>query len=170
MKLRIDKATYGGAGLARIGDGELAGKTAFVPLTLPGELVEAHIVEDKRSFINAEADSILAPSPHRTTSGCAYFGACGGCSYQHADYPHQVEMKSAILRESLGRAGLPDVPPIHLVSGNPWRYRNRIRLHVQANPFALCYRKRRSHQLLAVDQCPIAAPMLDKAIAIVTRM
>jgi 23S rRNA (uracil1939-C5)-methyltransferase len=38
MKLRIEKAIYGGAGLARIGEGELAGKTVFAPLTLPGEL------------------------------------------------------------------------------------------------------------------------------------
>ena len=34
MKLRIEKAIYGGDGLARIP----AGKTVFVPGTLPGEL------------------------------------------------------------------------------------------------------------------------------------
>ncbi len=170
MRLRIEKAIYGGSGLARIREGELAGKTAFTPLTLAGEFVEAHIAEEKRSFINAEVDSILESSPSRTTPACPYFGACGGCSYQHAVYAHQVEMKSAILRESLDRTGLPDVPAVRAMSGNPWQYRNRIRLHVQAKPFALCYRKRRSHQLLAVDRCPIAAPLLEKAIAIVTKM
>ena len=169
MRLRIEKAIYGGSGLSRIGEGELAGKTVFIPLTLPGELIEAHITEDKRSFINAEVDSILEPSLLRTTPACPYFGACGGCSYQHAVYAHQVEMKAAILRETLDRAGLPHVPAIHTVSGNPWHYRNRIRLHVQANPFALVL----SRDVAPISfspsiKCPIAAPLLEKAIVTVT--
>ncbi len=168
MKLRIEKAIYSGSGLARVGDGALAGKATFVPLTLPGELVEAHISEDKRSFINAEADSILEPSPHRTTPGCAFFGSCGGCSYQHADYAHQVEIKTTILREALERAHMADLPAIKTVSGEPWHYRNRVRLHLQEAPFGLGYRERRSNKLLAVDGCPISAPLLEKAIAVVT--
>ena len=53
MKLSIEKAVYGGLGLARV-----EGKTVFVPLALPGEEVEAHIIEDKRSFANAELDAV----------------------------------------------------------------------------------------------------------------
>jgi 23S rRNA (uracil1939-C5)-methyltransferase len=170
MKLRIEKAIYGGSGLARVGEGELAGKTVFVPLTLPGELVEAHMVEDKRSFINAEVDSVLEPSPHRTAPTCPYFGSCGGCSYQHANYAHQVDIKTGILREALERAHLQNLPEIAVLSRHPWNYRSRIRLHVQATPFALCYRERRSNKLLAVDKCPIAAPLLERAIAAVTEI
>src|SRR5271163_2332468 len=162
MRLRIEKAIYGGSGLSRIAGGELAGKTVFTPLTLPGELVEAHISEDKRSFINAEADSILEPSPHRATPGCAFFASCGGCSYQHADYAHQVEIKTAILREALERAHLTDFPAIKTVSSHPWNYRNRVRLGLQGTPFGLGYRERRSNKLLIVDKCPIAAAPLEK--------
>ena len=169
MKLRIEKAIYGGSGLARLGEGELAGKTAFVPLTLPGELVEAHISEEKRSFVNAEVGSILEPSPHRTLPGCPYFGVCGGCSYQHADYAHQVEIKTAILREALERAHLTDLPAIKTVSSHPWNYRNRVRLRLHGTPFGLGYRERRSHKLLLVDKCPIAAGSLEKAIVAVTK-
>jgi len=43
LKLRIEKAIYGGAGLARS-----EGKAIFVPFTLPGEEVEAHIAEESR--------------------------------------------------------------------------------------------------------------------------
>ena len=92
MKLRIEKAIYGGAGLARIdaadeGGATHAGKTAFVPLTLPGERVEAHVVEDKRGFVNAEVDSVLEPPLHaRRASLPLLRKSCGGCSYQHADY------------------------------------------------------------------------------------
>ena len=154
--------------LARLREGELAGKTVFVPLTLPGELVEAHIVEDKRSFINAEVDSIIEASPQRTTPRCPYFGSCGGCSYQHGDYAHQVEIKKQILREALDRAHLPSPPDIAAVSRHEWNYRNRVRLQVQTSPFGLGYRERRSNKLLAVDSCPIAAPLLETAIAAIT--
>ena len=168
MKLRIEKAIYGGSGLAHIGEGALAGKTAFVPLTLPGELVEAHPVEEKRGFMNAELDSMLEPSPHRLLPACPYFGACGGCSYQHANYSHQVALKTAILREALERAHLSDLPEIGAVSGDPWHSRNRVRLQIRPAPFALAYHERRSNRLLAVDRCPIAAPVIEKAIAVVT--
>jgi 23S rRNA (uracil1939-C5)-methyltransferase len=38
MKLSIEKAVYGGLGLARH-----EGKTVFIPFALPGEEVEVHI-------------------------------------------------------------------------------------------------------------------------------
>ncbi len=172
MKLHIEKAIYGGSGLAHAGDteGPLAGKTIFVPLTLPGELVEAHIVEDKGSFLNAELDTVLTPSLLRTTPTCTHFGPCGGCSYQQAVYAHQLEIKAAILRETLERAGISNLPVIHTVNGKPWHYRNRIRLRLQTNPLALCYRERRSNQLLAIHECPIAASILEQATAIVTKL
>ena len=170
MKLRIEKAIYGGSGLAHVppDEGALAGKTVFVPFTLPGELMNARVVEDKRSFVIAEMESVIEPALGRTTPACPYFATCGGCSYQHAVYAHQVEMKTAILREALERAHIPSLPPIHALHGQPWHYRNRIRLLVQRDPFALCYRERRSHTPLPVRECPIASPLLEKAITAVT--
>lgn len=164
MKLRIEKAIYGGAGLARASEGALTGKTVFVPFALPGELVEARIAEDRRGFANAELDAVLEASATRTTPPCPYFGTCGGCHYQHADYPQQVEMKSAILRETLERAHIEHLPAISAVFGEPLGYRNRIRLHIQRSPFALCYKKRSSHENLAVTECPIAAPLLQQGL------
>src|ERR1700749_1109914 len=133
MKLRIEKAIYGGSGLARA-----EGKAVFVPFTLPGEEGEAEIVSDKGGFATAEVKAILEPSPARTQPPCPYFGRCGGCHYQHAEYAFQVEMKGAILRESLERAHIREMPAIEPVSAEPLGYRNRIRLHIQKNPFALC--------------------------------
>jgi 23S rRNA (uracil1939-C5)-methyltransferase len=172
MKLRIEKSVYGGSGLAHAteAEGTFAGKTVFTPLTLPGELIEARVVEDKGNFLTAELAAVLEQSQLRTTPTCPYFGACGGCSYQHAVYAHQIEIKTAILQETLERARIPDLPTIHTLSGKPWHYRNRIRLHVQPTPFALCYRERRSNRLLPVSQCPIAAPLLEQAIATVTNI
>ena len=164
MKLRIEKAIYGGAGLARA-----EGKAVFVPFALPGELVEATIAEESKSYSTAELTEVLEPSADRRAAPCPYFGTCGGCHYQHAEYAAQVEMKRAILRETLERARVLDIPEIQALTGEPFGYRNRVRLHVEKTPFRLCYKKRNSHVNLPVDACSIAAPTLDKAIAALHR-
>jgi 23S rRNA (uracil1939-C5)-methyltransferase len=173
MKLRIEKAVYGGDGLARIPADETAsgGKTVFVPGTLPGELIEAGIATDRRSFSTGELDAILEPSPERVVPGCEYVPRCGGCQYQHASFPFQLQMKLDILKETLARAHVPVPAEIGSLTGPPWGYRNRIRLHVMKRAgIALGYRRRGSHDLLPVTHCPIAAPLLEQAIAAVTRI
>lgn len=158
MKLRIEKAIYGGDGLARD-----SGKTVFVPGTLPGELVEATIAADRRSFATSELNTILDPSPERIKPGCEYVPRCGGCQYQHASPAFQLQMKLDILKETLARAHLPVPSEIASLAGPAWGYRNRIRLHVIKG--ALGYRRRGSHQVLPVTHCPIAAPLLEQAMA-----
>jgi 23S rRNA (uracil1939-C5)-methyltransferase len=169
MKLRIEKAIYGGASLARVpadGPADLAGKAAFVPLALPGELVEATIASDRRGYITATLDSVLEPASARITPGCEYYGRCGGCHYQHADYTAQLSMKRSILIETLERAYVSVPGDVRVLSADPWAYRNRVRLHVTKIPHpALSYREAASHRDLPVNHCPVAAPILQRAIA-----
>ncbi|MFL6429018.1 MAG: 23S rRNA (uracil(1939)-C(5))-methyltransferase RlmD [Acidobacteriaceae bacterium] len=172
MKLRIEKAIYGGASLARVptavpsdGPPDLAGKAVFVPGALPGELVEATIASERRSYITATLDSVLESTPSRIAPGCEYYGRCGGCHYQHADYAAQLAMKRSILLESLERAHVSIPADIRVLSAEPWAYRNRIRLHVAKLPQpSLSYREAASHRDLPVSHCPVAAPILQRAI------
>ncbi|MGO9324405.1 MAG: class I SAM-dependent RNA methyltransferase [Terracidiphilus sp.] len=150
----IEKPIYGGASLARV-----EGKAVFVPLTLPGEQARVRIVEEKRGYATAEVEEIVAAAPERVAPNCKHFGTCGGCQYQHADYKAQVEMKQAILRETLERGGVHAPDEMDVLAGEPWAYRNRIRLAFDA-PGRAGYRGRRSHAVIAIDECPIAAPVL----------
>src|SRR5579875_1294699 len=159
MKLRIEKPIYGGAGLARH-----EGKAIFVDRALPGELVEAEIVTNKRSYSEAYIKQVLEAAAERVTPPCPHYGACGGCQYQHASDSEQLRMKAAILQETLERARLKEMPEIEVIAAEPWGYRNRIRLHVQARPFALGYRRGQSHVVLPVEECGIAAPILVRAM------
>ena len=177
MKLRIEKAIYGGAGLARIpadaGPG-LEGKAVFIAGTLPGEMVEARIAEDKRSFATGQLETILEASPQRIPPGCRYVPRCGGCQYQHAGAEFQLQMKLAILKETLARAHVAVAGEIEAIAGPAWAYRNRVRLHAvkhaDKGERALAYREGGSHKLLPVDYCPIAAPLLEQAITAVARL
>jgi len=158
----IEKSIYGGAGLARAD-----GKAIFVPFTLPGESIEAEITNDRGSYAEAELTGILDPSPSRVAPPCGYFGACGGCHYQHASYARQLEIKKQILQETLERAHLSAVPEIALLAAEPFHYRNRARFHLDRATSALCFKKRASHTNLPVDACPISAAVLEESMRVI---
>ncbi len=166
MILTIDKLIYGGNGLARLpADEKGPGKAVFLPLVLEGERVEAGITEQKPGFARARAEKILEASPHRVAPGCPYFGQCGGCHYQHSSYEHQLQIKSAILRETLRRvAKIELTQEIHVHASSLWNYRNRTRLRLRTHPFVLGYNRSRWSELLAVEQCPISSPLINRAI------
>lgn len=166
MEVTIEKMIYGGEGLARVAQpGETRAQTVFVPFVLPGERVEATAAEQKPGLIRARLEHVLEESRDRTKPGCPYFGACGGCQYQHAEYAKQLEMKSAILRETLERtAKIKWTNEIHAHGSLPWNYRNRTRLKVLHSPFAIGYYKFGSHELLPIEQCPISSTLINRAI------
>ena len=170
MKLTIEKIIYGGQGLARIpaDDAARGGLSVFVPFTLPGEIVEAEITQEHRGYCVGEARQIVEASEFRGTPSCPWFATCGGCQLQHGAYSYQVELKREILRESLTRAGVRDLPEIATLAGEPLRYRNRVRLQLQTRPeFSIGYRQAKSHRMTAVEGCPIAAPLLERCIGVV---
>lgn len=177
MQLTIEKLIYGGDGLARGPAGEGGrGKAVFLPFVLASEHVEAAVVEEKPGYMRARAETILAPSPERVEPCCPYFGTCGGCHYQHAGYDHQIQIKSEILRETVRRLAKVEAPAIRLHASPPWHYRNRTRMKIRVpglagdedyaagGDFALGYYQFNSHELLAVEQCPISSPLINRAI------
>ena len=160
----IEKIVYGGNGLA-YRSGPDSASAVFVPFTLPGEVVEAHITKQAANFSEAELESVIQASQGRIEPRCAHFGACGGCQYQHASYATQLELKKEILQETLQRAGLDALPQIGLSAADDWEYRNRIRLRIAESDgrMRVGYVRRGSTEFLPVQMCPIAAPLLWRA-------
>jgi len=162
--VHIEKPIYGGAFLARV-----EGKAVFVPLALPGEEARIRIVDGKRGYATAEVEETVTASPQRVAPACPYFGACGGCQYQHATYAAQLAYKQEILRETLERGGVRAPETIEVLSAEPWAYRNRIRLAFDAHG-NVGYRGGRSHAVIPIAECPIAAPLLVRAALTASRL
>lgn len=162
MNLTIEKMIYGGDGLAR----SPSGKTVFVPLVLPGEDVTVEATEEKTGFIRANLKELLQASDKRISPPCPYFGNCGGCHYQHSNYEFQLEVKAAILRETFQRTGKFNWEGELLIhSSDPWHYRNRTRMKVSTQDgFVLGYYRAASNELLAVENCPLSSPLINRAI------
>jgi 23S rRNA (uracil1939-C5)-methyltransferase len=170
LDLQIEKLVYGGDGLARLpADAQGRGKTVFLPFVIPGEQVDASVVESRSGFVRAKLEKVVTPSPDRVAPPCPYFGTCGGCQYQHIEYPAQLRFKSEILRETLRRTAKLELEhEIQVHAAEPWNYRNRTRVRLQHDPaFALGYFETNSHKLLAVESCPISSPLINQAISAV---
>lgn len=162
MQVEIEKLVYGGEGLARIG-----GRIVLAPFVLPGEIVELGPPDEAKQVLRARPGAWLKRSPERREALCPVFTRCGGCSYQHIDYAGQLHYKRQILRETLARTGgVRWEGSIETVSADPWNYRNRTQLRLRrrgGEPAEIGFHAAGSHELVAVDACPINSPKLNEA-------
>lgn len=160
FEITVEKLVYGGDGLGR-----LEGRAVLAPYVLPGERVHLQAVSEKPGLVRAGLLEVLDAAPERVAPACPYFTRCGGCHYQHAPYAAQLSWKRAILEDQLRRIGKIAPPAeIRVVADEPWGYRNRVQLHIAGG--ALGYRAAQSHKLCPIEQCPIASPAINGAIAI----
>ena len=80
-----------------------------------------------------------------------------------------MRAKTEILRDALTRIGGLELstPPPMTPSPRPYAYRNRTRVLMTGD--GVGYRRRRSHRLCAVDRCPVLEPVLEQALARMSR-
>ena len=160
--LRPTSPAHGGTAVARDD-----GKVWLVSYALPGEVVEAEPRGRQGGVAVAAATRVIESSPHRVEAPCPYFGSCGGCQLQHADYGHQLELKRQVVEEAWARAGL-RLPPDTVVLGmdDPWRYRIRGEFEAVATPtgWRFGFHRMRSHSVMAVDSCAIHDERIERAL------
>jgi tRNA/tmRNA/rRNA uracil-C5-methylase (TrmA/RlmC/RlmD family) len=163
VELLVGPVAHGGHCVAR-----LDGRVVFVRHALPGELVRARITEGGGGsrYLRADAIEVLRPSPDRVAPPCPYAGPgrCGGCDWQHATPAAQRALKTDVVREQLKRlAGLEVDVSVEELAGRPdglgWRTRVQHGVDAQGR---LGYRRHRSHDVLAVAECPISHPELAR--------
>jgi 23S rRNA (uracil1939-C5)-methyltransferase len=165
LDLIIEKLVYGGEGLARL-DGEVI----FTPFVLPGEVAHVAPPASKKHAQRANLIRVTKPSQDRVEPRCAIFGECGGCHYQHADYPAQLRLKRGILAETLRRGAKIEFPEdrIAIISGDAWGYRNRTQFHIDNGRIG--YHQMRSQKLVPAAECPISSPKINEVLAKLNRM
>jgi tRNA/tmRNA/rRNA uracil-C5-methylase (TrmA/RlmC/RlmD family) len=165
VSLTIHDIAFGGEGVGRIEQ-----MVVFVPFVITGETVEAEITEVKKNFARAKLLRVLTPSPQRVEPECRYFGACGGCQYQHMDYAEQLRMKHkqiSDLFERVGRISPQVVQPV-LPCPAPYGYRNRIMIRSQWNgrekKLEIGFIRADNKFVEDIEECRIAEPALNEQI------
>jgi 23S rRNA (uracil1939-C5)-methyltransferase len=158
FELELTGMAHGGSALGRH-----EGRTIFVTYTIPGERIVARITQDKGRFAFAEGVTLLEASEARITPRCPHFGPgrCGGCQWQHIDYPAQVEFKREIVKDQMERlGGLRDVT-VHptIPSPDPWYYRSHVTMHATPDG-RLGYVSTDNEHILPIEECHIIRPEL----------
>jgi len=160
FEVDVERVAHGGHFVGRIAaDDGSRSRVLFIRHALPGERVRVSITEVEKSFLRGDAVEILVASPDRVEPPCplAHPGGCGGCDFQHVSLPAQRELKAAVVAEQLSRlAGIERAVTVEEVPPTT-RWRTRMQ-YVDLPGGAKGLRKHRSHTVIEVDDCLIAAP------------
>ncbi len=165
QSVTVGQAQYGGTCTATV-DRQHPGDALHlqVPYVIEGERAEITVAAEgtRRSLATVSLETLLHSSPDRISPRCQHFGSCGGCQYQHMPHTLQLRTKAAILQRLLTAAGV-QAPAPRMHTGEPYTYRNRMRLRVQGGRIG--YNRRASNTFLPIDECPIVSPLLWRVAA-----
>jgi tRNA/tmRNA/rRNA uracil-C5-methylase (TrmA/RlmC/RlmD family) len=161
IEVTVGPVAHGGHCVARQPDGPVL----FVRHALPGERVRAEVTERRRGFWRADAVEIIDPAPDRVRPPCPYAqpGRCGGCDFQHASPAAQRGLKADVVAGLLATlGGRPDVEvDVTELPGGPLGWRTRVQYAVDSEG-RLGFHPHRSHEVIPVDRCPIADPVIQE--------
>ena len=167
--LRTEKISSDGSGIARTPEGLVI----FVPGALPGEAMRATVSLRKKEYAIAVPDELLESHPLRQQPFCPVFSSCGGCQLQHAAYALQLELKRAIVQDCFERIYKKKsflLVPSCIPSPEQTGYRNKTSLPVRNRDgkFVMGYFSRRSHDIVPITNCPVAARHINNAFSAIS--
>src|SRR5258708_31815101 len=158
FEIELTAMAHGGSALGRH-----EGRTIFVPYAIPGERITARITQDKGRFAYAEGVRVLEASDARVIPHCPHFGPgrCGGCQWQHIDYPAQLEFKQQVVIDQLTRVGGFHDIIVHPMIASPtaWQYRSHITFHVTPDG-ELGFVATDDQHIIPIQECHIIRPEL----------
>ncbi|MCG8453522.1 MAG: TRAM domain-containing protein [Spirochaetales bacterium] len=159
----IEKLVSGGDGLAHVD-----GQAVFVPGTVPGDQVLIEVPPNQgEGWLRALPQHIEKNGEGRVEPFCPHFDECGGCTWQHIAYSHQVEAKKAFCQDALLRqGGMTEslLPPIECIPSAPQGYRARIRPRYRG-PREVGFRRTASDETLEIRHCPVAVSGINEFLA-----
>lgn len=154
IEVEIVRLGAHGDGIAETPEGNL-----FVPGALPGERVR---VEREGQW--GRLREVLQSSPARIAPICTHFGSCGGCSAQHIGGAVYPGWKRQMVVDAFRHVGLdPDVGETVGVGAHS-RRRAVLTVRRFGSSAALGYSAEGTHDLVAINQCPVLVPALEAAL------
>jgi 23S rRNA (uracil1939-C5)-methyltransferase len=138
----------------------VAANGTIVPGALPGEWILVKIDGKRAALVET-----LNAAPHRATPICPWFGTCGGCAAQHMSASLYHGWKRRLVVEALEREGVAaevgDLVDAHGAG------RRRATFHARfphGEPDEVGFMRARSHDIIAIDDCPLFSPGMAGAI------
>lgn len=139
--------------------------TLYIPGALPGEKVRVRTVARRGDGFAAELLDILEPSPERAQPPCPHYAHCGGCALQHLNRAGYADWKRERVVRALAQRGFADAP-VHdpVLIGEGTRRRVAFTAVRRGGNVAFGFNARASHDVVAIDNCPLLAADLNALI------
>jgi 23S rRNA (uracil1939-C5)-methyltransferase len=152
MQVTVQKLSHRGEGLL---DSE--SPIRFITKVLPGEVL---------TIEGGKLQSVDIQSPERIAPICPHFARCGGCGLQHWQAEPYAIWKRDLIAQALSDVNLH--PTVGTLIDGHGAGRRRATFHVRklSTGWHAGFMEPRSHDLCAIDHCPILVPALHNAPAI----
>lgn len=147
--------------LGHEGDGiaETAAGRVFVPYTLPGETVLADVEGERGRLVD-----VIEPGADRVAPSCRHFGTCGGCAVQHMAPEAYRAWKRSLVIDAFAQRGIEtEVEPLIALAPHT-RRRAVFTVLKEGNEVTLGFNRRESHDILAIEECPLLVPAIEKRL------
>ena len=151
------------ARLGAQGDGIVEGPDGplFVPYAAPGDRMRLGPVRRDGKRRTADIAMLVVPGPDRVQPPCPHFGGCGGCGLQHLAPAFLADWKRQRIVDALAQRGITGID-VEATASTPPASRRRLRLAARRlkDRVVLGFNARRSHHIVDVRECLIAASPL----------
>ncbi|MCL4108681.1 UNVERIFIED_CONTAM: hypothetical protein GTU68_006999 [Idotea baltica] len=104
------------------------GRVVFVEGPVPGDVLDVKILRKKKGFFQGIPESYRSYSAERVEPACQHFEDCGGCKWQHLNYPAQLQEKERIVQDAMRRIAKVEVKNWSPILSAPasFFYRNKM--------------------------------------------
>ncbi len=161
LELEVYALAYGGEGIAKH-----QGLVVFVPEALPGDTVLVTILQVKKRFARGELNAIIKPSGKRVETFCNKAAVCGGCTWQHFNYPDQLKAKQAFVENALQHVGhlkaAHVLPVIKAVPNQGYRHKIQIPFQQIDGQLAAGFYSKKTHRVVPIEECPVQPGLGNK--------
>ena len=157
--VKCTRLDHYGRGIAKVDN-----KTVFIHNLLPKETANIKIVKKNSKYMEAVVVDIVSRTITRVDAPCPYYDNCGGCHIMHMDDDEKKEFKYLKIKDVLKKFAFYNGEVKPLVTGENYKYRNKITLHVNKDRIGLY--QSYSNNIVEIDECMLLDPSMNKYIPI----
>ena len=162
-EVKVTDLSHQGLGVAHI-----EGYPLFIENALPGEDLKIQITHVGKRMGYGDVLKILKKSPYRVEELEDVHFQSGTMPLQHLEYEQQLKFKQQQVKKLLSKVGgIEDVPVFETIGmDHPYGYRNKAQIPVREIEGKLTtgFYKKRSHDLIPIEDFVIQHPKIDQAI------
>ncbi len=156
MEAKIERFDHEGAGIALIND-----KVTFIPKTIPGDIVDIRVTENKKNYQRGKLKKLIKPSKERVEAKCPYYAKCGGCHLQNLTYQDTLNYKMNNVKNILSKVNK-DIDLTIIPNPCEFNYRNKIELKIKDGE--LGFYEKATNDIVEINNCLITDDAINKIL------